>query len=98
MIFPDCKAEAARSIMDKVNRGLAASGKALHYVPRMSWGIASLAELTENEGLDVDRRIDILLELADQRMYENKRTKGAARPAPGASEPAFRSGGAAVGA
>ncbi len=98
VVFPDCKAEAARSIMEKVNRDLAARGKALHYVPRLSWGIASLGELTENEGLDVDRRIDVLLELADQRMYENKRNKGAARPAPGAAEPAYRGDGAAVSA
>jgi diguanylate cyclase (GGDEF)-like protein len=87
--FADCKADAARSIMEKVNRELAREGKDLPYVPRLSWGISSLGELTETEGLDAHRRIDILLELADKRMYENKRAKGAARPRADEAELAF---------
>jgi diguanylate cyclase (GGDEF)-like protein len=89
VVFPDCKPEAARTIMEKVNRDLAKAGKALAYVPRLSWGISSLGELTEAEGLDAQRRIDVLLELADKRMYEDKRAKGAARPRSDEAELAF---------
>jgi diguanylate cyclase (GGDEF)-like protein len=83
IVFPDCKGDAARTIMEKVNRDLAREGKGLPYVPRLSWGISSLGELTEMEGLDAQRRIDVLLELADKRMYENKRAKGSTRPRAG---------------
>jgi len=89
VVFPDCKGDAARSIMEKVNRDLAKEAKQLPYVPRLSWGISSLGELTEMEGLDAQRRIDVLLELADQRMYENKREKGSARPRADEAELAF---------
>jgi hypothetical protein len=68
--------------MERVNAELAAGAKGRGYVPRLSWGMASPSELTKgswSDGADLQRSIDMLLELADQRMYENKRTKGAAR-------------------
>ena len=62
---------------------MAEGAKGSSYVPRLSWGIAFLDEVSEGrgaEGADLQRCLDILLELADQRMYDNKRQKGACRP------------------
>jgi diguanylate cyclase (GGDEF)-like protein len=89
VVFPDCRGDSARSIMEKVNHDLAAKGAALKYLPRLSWGISSLGELDETEGFDVRRCIDILLERADERMYENKRARGCTRSARGGAEVIF---------
>lgn len=89
VIFPDCKSESAGSILEKVNRELAEKAAALKYLPRLSWGVSSLAELGEDEALDGCRRIDMLLELADQRMYENKRLRGCPRSARDEAEIVF---------
>jgi diguanylate cyclase (GGDEF)-like protein len=81
MIFPDCDSALVVGKMEKVNAELASRGTGL-YVPRLSWGVACLGDLRIAEGLGgLDARlcVDLLLELADQRMYENKRRKGAAR-------------------
>jgi diguanylate cyclase (GGDEF)-like protein len=89
VIFPDCRGDVVASILERVNAGLAEGargakgGGAAAYLPRLSWGIASLGELAEGsgaEGIELQRCIDLLLELADQRMYDDKRNKGAARP------------------
>jgi len=83
IIFPDCRGDVVEGILDRVNADLASSVEGRSYLPRLSWGIASLGELPDASGCDnpdLQRSIDILLELADQRMYDNKRTKGAARP------------------
>ena len=87
VIFPDCRGDAVGPIMEKVNAELVSSAKAGSYQQRLSWGIASLGEVptgdfAECAGSDLQRCIDMLLEEADQRMYENKRTKGAARSRP----------------
>lgn len=95
IVFPDCRGDAVASIMEKVNAQLAASAKAGSYQPRLSWGIASLGEASNGafsdcSGADLQRCIDMMLEEADQRMYDNKRSKGAARPrAAGEAELAF---------
>jgi diguanylate cyclase (GGDEF)-like protein len=86
--FPDCRGDVVTAIMERVNDELSMSAKGPRgamagYVPRLSWGMASLSELSEAEdaeSTDIQRCIDILLELADQRMYDDKRNKGRARP------------------
>ena len=85
VIFPDCRGEVVSSIMEGVNSEMASSakGEGGGYTARLSWGIAFLDEIPGSSGAvgaDVQRCIDLLLELADQRMYDNKRSKGAARP------------------
>jgi diguanylate cyclase (GGDEF)-like protein len=92
VVFPDCRSEVVAPIMDRVNAELASTAPRMDYVPRLSWGIASPSELTSSgdDDADLQRSIDMLLELADQRMYDNKRTKGYARPkAAGEAELAF---------
>jgi diguanylate cyclase (GGDEF)-like protein len=94
LVFPDCRAEVVAGIMDRVNADLASGAKGRTYLPRLSWGTASLGELPDakdpTDGPDLQRCIDILLELADQRMYDDKRTKGASRPrASGEAQLAF---------
>jgi diguanylate cyclase (GGDEF)-like protein len=104
VIFPDCRGDVVAAIMEKVNAALAGSGRAGEgpgYLRRLSWGIASLGEISalsadskggeaEEEGTDLQRCIDLLLELADQRMYEDKRSQGRARKrASGETELAF---------
>jgi diguanylate cyclase (GGDEF)-like protein len=82
VVLPDCRGDLVAGIMERVNAELAAGAQAGGYVPRMSWGIASPAELGKgnwSDKIDVQRCIDMLLELADQRMYDDKRTKGASR-------------------
>lgn len=88
IIFPDCPGELVVSIMERVNTEIATGSKSLRglrgmaHTPRLSWGIASLGEVSDgpsSEGTDVQRCIDMLLELADQRMYDNKRSKGSSR-------------------
>jgi diguanylate cyclase (GGDEF)-like protein len=82
VVFPDCRNDIVAGIMDRVNAELAAGAKEKGYLPRLSWGMASPSELAKgswSDGADLQRSIDMLLELADQRMYENKRTKGASR-------------------
>jgi diguanylate cyclase (GGDEF)-like protein len=84
VIFPDCRHEVVMEIMERVNAELALDAERLTYRPRLSWGVSSPGELQEGEGLEHDnqdpqRCIDILLELADQRMYDNKRVKGVSR-------------------
>jgi diguanylate cyclase (GGDEF)-like protein len=82
IIFPDCRGDTVASIMERVNADLASNAKGCSWVQRLSWGLASLDELTlgaDTEGADLQRCVDLLLELADQRMYEDKRSKGAAR-------------------
>lgn len=84
LIFPECGREIATAILDRVNAEMAESSVAEGYLPRLSWGIAFLEELDGGfgpEGPDPQRCIDRLLELADQRMYEDKRRKGHARAA-----------------
>jgi diguanylate cyclase (GGDEF)-like protein len=84
VVFPDCRGDVVAGIMERVNIELAASAKSRSYIPRLSWGIASPAELAEgswSDSLDLQRCVDMLLELADQRMYDNKRAKGAPRVA-----------------
>jgi diguanylate cyclase (GGDEF)-like protein len=83
--FPECRSEVVAGIMERVNAELAEGSRSKGYVPRLSWGIASPSELGKgiwSDTLDLQRSIDMLLELADQRMYENKRTKGASRLTP----------------
>jgi len=83
IIFPDCHRDIVATVMERVNVELAASAKGRNYRPRLSWGTSSPGEIERLlQGADStpQRCIDILLELADQRMYENKRTKGSARP------------------
>jgi diguanylate cyclase (GGDEF)-like protein len=83
IIFPDCHMEIVATVMERVNVELAASAKGRNYMPRLSWGTSSPVEierLLQGEDSTPQRCIDMLLELADQRMYENKRTKGSARP------------------
>lgn len=92
VVFPDCRSEVVAPIMDRVNAELASGAARMEYVPRLSWGIASPSELASfgDEESDLQRSIDMLLELADQRMYDNKRAKGFARPkAAGEAELAF---------
>lgn len=83
IVFPDCPEEIVAGIMERVNAELAAGRDGKAYTPRLSWGIASPSDLAKgswSEKADLQRCIDMLLELADQRMYDNKRKKGAARP------------------
>jgi diguanylate cyclase (GGDEF)-like protein len=83
IIFPDCRVDIVATIMERVNRDLGEGAKGMDYRPRLSWGTSSPGEverLMQGEGADLQRCVDMLLELADQRMYDNKRTKGAARP------------------
>jgi diguanylate cyclase (GGDEF)-like protein len=88
VIFPDCRGDVVSTILERVNADLASGKKGARagraqYLPRLSWGIASLGEVSKDEAdeeMDIQRCIDILLELADQRMYDNKRSKGASRP------------------
>jgi diguanylate cyclase (GGDEF)-like protein len=93
VVFPDCRGDVVAEIMERVNAEMAAGAKGKGYVPRLSWGMASPSELAlggRNDNADLQRCIDMLLELADQRMYDNKRTKGAPRlPASGEAELAF---------
>jgi diguanylate cyclase (GGDEF)-like protein len=87
IVFPDCHGDVVAGILERVNAEMAAGAKDRGYVPRLSWGIASPVELAKgswSDNADLQRCIDMLLELADQRMYDNKRTKGAPRlPASG---------------
>jgi diguanylate cyclase (GGDEF)-like protein len=83
VIFPDCRVDVVATIMERVNTELAASAKDMNYRPRLSWGTSSPGEierLLQGEDSISQRSVDMLLELADQRMYENKRAKGSARP------------------
>ncbi len=93
VIFPDCRGDVVSSILDGVNSEIASGAKGEGYAARLSWGIAFLDEVPGSSGAvgaDAQRCIDLLLELADQRMYDNKRSKGAARPmATGEAELAF---------
>jgi diguanylate cyclase (GGDEF)-like protein len=93
VVFPDCRGDVVAGIMERVNAEMATGAKGHGYVPRLSWGMASPSELAQGSRLDsanLQRRIDMLLELADQRMYDNKRTKGVTRlPASGTIELAF---------
>jgi len=85
IVFPDCLGDVVAGIMERVNAELAAGKKEKGCTPRLSWGIASPSELAKggwSEKIDLQRSIDMLLELADQRMYDNKRTKGASRLSP----------------
>lgn len=87
IVFPDCRGDVVATILERVNAEMAAGAKRSAYVPRLSWGIASLDEIckgAESEGIGFQRHVDLLLELADQRMYDDKRKKGAARPRAGA--------------
>jgi diguanylate cyclase (GGDEF)-like protein len=82
IIFPECRGDTVAPIMERVNADLASSAKGCSYAKRLSWGLASLEELSlgeDAEGADIQRCIDLLLELADQRMYDDKRSRGAAR-------------------
>lgn len=85
IIVPDCSGEVVASIMERVNAEMAeaadrnrAGGAA--YLPRLSWGIAFLGEISAAVEGDLQRCVDLLLEMADQRMYDDKRSKGSARP------------------
>jgi diguanylate cyclase (GGDEF)-like protein len=93
IVFPDCRSDVVATILERVNAELAASAKGRDYVPRLSWGTASSSELdrvVDPDDPELQRTVDILLELADQRMYDNKRTKGVMRPRPaGEAELAF---------
>jgi|GEM_PF-869045 diguanylate cyclase (GGDEF)-like protein len=92
IVFPDCRGNVVATIMERVNAELASGAKPGSYLPRLSWGIASLGEVSEGAHAEAElqRCIDILLERADQRMYDDKRSKGAARPkATGEPELAF---------
>ena len=85
VVFPDCRANVVSGIMEKVNAELASGAEAGSYKPRLSWGVAALGEVSDSVRSDAARAdpqrcIDMLLEAADQRMYEDKRTKGSARP------------------
>ncbi len=85
VVFPDCRANVVSGIMEKVNAELASGAEAGSYKPRLSWGVAALGEVFDSVRSDAARAdpqrcIDMLLEAADQRMYEDKRTKGSARP------------------
>jgi diguanylate cyclase (GGDEF)-like protein len=85
IVFPDCRGDIVAGIMERVNAELAADKGARGYVPRLSWGIASPSDLAKgswSDTIDLQRCIDMLLELADQRMYDNKRTKGIMRLPP----------------
>jgi diguanylate cyclase (GGDEF)-like protein len=87
IIFPDCRVDIVAAVMERVNVELAASAKGRNYRPRLSWGTSSPGEierLVQGEDSTPHRSVDMLLELADQRMYENKRTKGTVRPRPAA--------------
>jgi diguanylate cyclase (GGDEF)-like protein len=93
IVFPDCPGEPVVSILERVNEEIASGSETLKgfqgtsHMPRLSWGIASLCEVSEGllpEGPEVQRCIDMLLELADQRMYEDKRRKGGSRSRAGA--------------
>jgi len=82
VVFPDCRGDVVAGIMERANAELAAGAKRRGYVRRLSWGMASPSELAKgswSDSADLQRSIDMLLELADQRMYEDKRTKGASR-------------------
>ena len=82
IVFPDCRGEVVEGIMERVNADMAAGARGRGYVPRLSRGMASPAELVQgcwSDSADLQRCIDMLLELADQRMYDNKRAKGAPR-------------------
>jgi len=82
ILFPDCPGGLVSGIMDRVNAELASAQWRSGYIPRLSWGIASTNEIGKggwSEKMSPQRCIDMLLELADQRMYDNKRAKGAAR-------------------
>jgi len=92
VVFPDCRGNVVASIMERVNAELASSAKPGSYLPRLSWGIASLGEVPEGAHAEagLQRCIDMLLEQADQRMYDDKRTRGSTRPrATGEAELAF---------
>jgi diguanylate cyclase (GGDEF)-like protein len=83
IVFPDCRGEVVASILDRVNAEMAKNAKITVAMSRLSWGIASIDELAidkDTEGDIVQRCIDMLLELADQRMYDDKRSKGVSRP------------------
>jgi diguanylate cyclase (GGDEF) domain len=83
LVFPDCSPDLVSAIMERVNAELAKSARSLEYHPRLSWGISSPSEierLLSGDDADMQRCVDMLLELADQRMYDNKRAKGASRP------------------
>jgi diguanylate cyclase (GGDEF)-like protein len=85
IVFPDCRGDIVAGIMERVNAEMAALKQGKGYTPRLSWGIASPSELAKgswSEKIDFQRSIDMLLELADQRMYDNKRTKGVPRRSP----------------
>jgi diguanylate cyclase (GGDEF)-like protein len=95
VIFPDCRGDVVASIMERVNEDLAAGARAgaardEGFLPRLSWGIAFLHEVANGSGVDglgLQACIDLLLELADQRMYDDKRNKGSSRSrASGAAE------------
>jgi diguanylate cyclase (GGDEF)-like protein len=88
IVFPDCRSDVVAGIMERVNLELASGLKKRGYIRRLSWGIASPSELAQgcwSEKADLQRCIDMLLEMADQRMYDDKRSKGASRP-PAASK------------
>jgi diguanylate cyclase (GGDEF)-like protein len=98
IIFPDCRGEVVVSIMERVNAEMASGASqaragSASYARRLSWGIAFLGEIPDGSGIEgagLQRCADALIELADQRMYDNKRSKGSTRPrAPGEIELAF---------
>lgn len=83
IVFPDCHMDLVATIMERVNVELASSAEGRNYRPRLSWGTSSPGEverLLQGEDSNPKRSVDMLLELADQRMYENKRAKGVSRP------------------
>jgi diguanylate cyclase (GGDEF)-like protein len=93
IVFPDCRGDLVAGIMERVNADLADGQFCSGYVPRLSWGVASASDLDKGrraDMLDLQRSIDMLLELADQRMYENKRAQGSSRrSAPNAAQMAL---------
>jgi diguanylate cyclase (GGDEF)-like protein len=95
IIFPDCRRDIVASILDGVNEELAAGSVAEAYMPRLSWGTAFLDEVARGSGTescDLRRCVDMLLELADQRMYDNKRSRAALRGGSAAEQSSGRSG------
>lgn len=78
VIFPDCQAEPAETVMRRIRQTAVerapAAGKPYKY--SLSWGVASLGELPAQGRAP---GAAALVELADKRMYEDKMARKAGR-------------------
>ncbi|HUX11645.1 MAG TPA: diguanylate cyclase [Spirochaetia bacterium] len=78
IVFPDCVMGEAERIVDDVAGAVAASSRDRSYRRSISCGLASLSEISpdaETEVGDIRHFVDVLMDLADKRMYMAKRRK-----------------------